>query len=231
MEVVYSAQLGWPHFNWSLNIRYFLQKWESGLRSTFKLLWNQYCCMHSIVESSREGKHSKNENLDHVVTELQTWYRRFSNCGCEIHQSEWSRGGSTSCPLIQVWHRLPMTTSTFGHLVVSSAFCSHLDFVHIGELVWIANTVMSYLCLNCTLTWSLGPSFEGPCEDYPPSSKTICNIWKIEYEFSVHLISWYIEMVLWWFIQSISKCLQKWKRKGKTNRQLLVVVQQKPLLS
>ena len=120
--------------------------------------------------------------------------RRFSNCGCEIHQSGWSRGGSTSCPLIQVWHRLPMTTSTFWHLVVSSAFCSHLDFVLIGELVWIANNKLSYLCFNCTLTWSLASSFEGPCEistnRSPPSSKTICNIWNVEYEyeFSVPLI-------------------------------------------
>ena len=60
--------------------------------------------------------------------------RRFSNCGCEIHQSGWSRGGSTSCPLIQVWHRLPMTTSTFWHLVVSSAFCSH----------WISSSLVSW---------------------------------------------------------------------------------------
>ena len=29
MEIVYSVQFGWPHFNCSLNIRYFWQKWES----------------------------------------------------------------------------------------------------------------------------------------------------------------------------------------------------------
>ena len=101
----------------------------------------------------------------------------------------------------------------------------------LSVLIWISSSLVSWsgsLIINCPIyvlivLWHdhsrhlLKALVRLVQIDHPPRVKlfVISETLNMNMNFQC---PWYIQMWLWCFIQSISKCLPKWKRKGKTRR-------------